>query len=518
MAQFSAITFEMWNGVSWVNLSADVLANPSPKGSRGIPGNGPEDRVAAPGKLTFSLNNSQTNSAGLVGYYSPGHANAAPVWRPGLIIRLSFTYEGHTRYKWRGRIDPDGIRVIPGTKGARRVDVSCSDWIEQATYHKVNLLTSQSNKTFAEAAALLFANMPEGPLVAEYNLSETMPTVFDTNGPDTTALSELQKIATAVRHWVVLKGDSTGGETFSTVINGVPRDIPIGTDRASKLLMETGDRILMEDGSFLLLDEIESLAFTEADIEDADISYGKHIYNHITVTSYPREVDAAVSVLWSLEDATSLAAGISVTFRCPYNDPTSGNKVNGTDFTTPVSGTDFAAFANANGTGTNYTANMSVTATFGSAEAEVVVTNTHASATFWFGGPSITFQLRGKAVRVNDPARVLSKDATSITSYGPRPLNIDMKYADNPTGKDEISNAWLNTYDLKNPHYVVDRLTLIANKNSKNMFAFLFFEPREVAGITESMTAINDDFYMQGYEFEILPGGIVKWYPTFWID
>ena len=44
----------------------------------GVQGNGPSDRVASTGTLTFTLNNAIDNTGGTVGFYSPLHARHRP--------------------------------------------------------------------------------------------------------------------------------------------------------------------------------------------------------------------------------------------------------------------------------------------------------------------------------------------------------------------------------------------------------------------------------------------------------
>src|SRR5512136_1427816 len=107
-------------------------------------GTGPRDRVASSGSLTFALDNSEANSAGLVGYYSLGHPNARPGFRLGIGVRLKLGYDGVLYYKWRGVID--AVRPIPGEAKERRVSVSCVDWMDEAAKAKLRGLAVQTNK------------------------------------------------------------------------------------------------------------------------------------------------------------------------------------------------------------------------------------------------------------------------------------------------------------------------------------------------------------------------------------
>lgn len=524
MEQFTNILFEVYNGTSWVNISSDVLATPAPKCSRGIMSNGPIDRVAAPGTLTFSLNNSSSNSNKLEGYYSPGHSNSPSWWKVAARVRVRFFYDTWGVVKWQGFIDVGGIHVHPGRKSNRRVDVRCVDYMGVLRDHRIDLIQPTTNKTGAQALALIIANMPIKPSGTDFTTSdvEQMAYLFDNLGPETTALSEVKKVSDSQRLMVFVKGGVNSGEILTTAFNPdfSASFIPVATPLAHKLLLETGDGILLEDGtSYLLLDELhvngdpdDTELTNDEMMEGTVISYGKHVVNFATVTSYPRKVDASAdTVLWKLEKATQLSAGQSVTFRGQYRDPEGGNtKINGMDFVTPVSGTDYAAFTNSNGTGTNMTASMGVSATFGAAEVEITVTNNHGSTAFWFGGPDITFQVRGRGIYLYDPVRVVSEDATSIATYGVQPISVDLRYQEAPTGKSEIGQAIIATY--KDPLYIFDRVVFVANRSPQLMACFMFVEPNMNLWLADTMTAQSARAWsVVGYEFEIFGKKLVRW-------
>lgn len=512
---FSQIGFQVYINGAWADLSPDVLDDPEPHcWNRGMTSNEVLDLVAVPGRLTFSLKNGKSNSAGLVGYYSPDHANCRAGWTTGLPVRVFFSYQGFTRYKFYGRIEPDGITVIPGVHGPRRVDVSCIDFMGQAAYHRIKSLTPQTNKTILEAVDLILAALPIQPLKKSYNgtIIATMPYIFDNIQPATTASSEFNKLAlTPLFARIFVQGDATGGETLRVETQTSTATIPNVTT-TNELLLETGDHLLLEDGSFMLLDETEDLTITDDDIlPDTEISYGNKVINSVEILDHPRKIDAAATtVLFTLQTATQLAAGASVTFWGTYHDPTGGDtRVNGTAMVTPVSGTDFKAFANADGTGTDYTANMTVVATYFSAQAKFVVSNTGGAA-FYFGGPSIKFQCRGKGIYLYDAARVVAEDATSIAIHGTRPLTFDWLYSYAGINAQSAANSILALY--KDPSTSIDTLKLFANKNPKNMMAFLFWEVLQNPTITETVTGINSsDYWMQGYSWILSKGKYIYW-------
>jgi hypothetical protein len=200
-----------FDGSNWVDISSDVMA--PVYCSSGIMGNSPTDRVANPGRCTFALKNSVANSAGLNGYYSPGHANCRTGFAPGIKIRVRFTFQGKTRTKWYGTIAPDGIVVEPDDHGTRRTFVTAYDWMYQATVHTLYLPSYTTNKRMDEVMPLIVANMPIAPLSTSYATGQdTFPSVFDTVRYNTTAMSEFQKLAMSELGYVYLKHNQNSDE------------------------------------------------------------------------------------------------------------------------------------------------------------------------------------------------------------------------------------------------------------------------------------------------------------------
>jgi hypothetical protein len=535
---FTSITLEVynWHTDAWVDLTPDVLKDPVPKWSNGNAGGGPLDFVAPPGQLTFSLNNSASNSHAFEGYYSPGRADAIAEWggsvgfnipgfTVGMTVRLSFVYDGRRIYKWQGRIAPQGIKVIPGAKDSRRVDVTCYNWMKHAQDHTIDLLQIQSNFYPFEAITKLLENMDTPPEATDLGTSTSVqfPTVFDGAGVTTTALGEFQKIALSTRVPINIIGGLTSGEILTYGFNR--NTIPLNTSESGALLMETGDQILMETGGtdYILLDDTQDMTFDDSDImPGSDFQYGKYIYNHITYVVYPRRTDTSTIVLWTLNEAKLVPAGESITIRGQYNDPSgSQSSIKGTNFVTPVSGTDFKANQAEDGTGADATASMTVTADPGGADVEYVITNT-SGTDFYTGGTSAATicQFRGSGVYFDDVVRVISENTSSIERYGISPLPVDMKYRNDTSALrlDSISGGWINEY--RTPFTSVERLNLWANRDTKNMNAFLFGEPGTLAYVTETMNGLsNESCRLVGYEAELQPGADgnwnVFWYPHF---
>jgi hypothetical protein len=513
--EFSAITFQALVGGGWVDISADVLHNPSPKWNMGIMGNDTLDRVGDPEELAFALDNSANNSAGILGYWSPTNPNCRTGWGPGVAVRLLFTYEGGTYYKFYGLIAPDGLETEGGLYAGRRVSVRVEGFMALAARHVLELMSLRTNITITDAVPYLLNNMPIQPLATSYGTGvDTFATMFDTISENTSALSELRKIAMSEFGYVYTKGDGTGGQTL--VVEGrsdrtnkentlVPLELALST---SALLLETGDHLLLETGDKLLLNETQTANFSDEQIS-IKTEYGANLANRISGTSYPRQVDAAATtVLFVTQTRIYVTAGQTKSnIRGRYRDPAgAANYVNGQNMVTPVSGTDFIATANSDGTGTDYTANCTVAATYGTEQVDYTIINTGAAAFY------VWLQARGKGIYLYDPINVIFEDTTSIYLYGLFPLTLSMPYQNNPLAVESVGNLVLS--NNKDPKLTVNSYTINANRNAKSMFAFLALEPGTRSRFAETVTGTDANYFINGYSAEIVAGHIVNWSPV----
>jgi hypothetical protein len=273
-------------------------------------------------------------------------------------------------------------------------------------------------------------------------------------------------------------------------------------------MTEDDDFLMTEDGDFLMTDEA-----TTADFNDEAVAmrseYGASLANRIYGTSYPRQIDAAATtVLFKTQRRIQVLAGETKTdIRGRYRDPAgAATYVNGKEMVSPVSGTDFTATANEDGTGANLVADCVVTATYGTEQVDYTVQNTGGSA-MW-----VYLQARGKGIYLYDPISVLFEDATSVSNYGLFPLTLDMPYQDSPLAVESVGNLVLA--NEKEPHTTVNSYTIFANRNSKGMYAFLHLEPGTRSFFAETMTGFSGNFFINGYSAEIVAGKYVYWSPV----
>lgn len=552
--RFDSIVFEVYVNRNWVDLSADVLATPEPRVSGiGIMGTSPLDRTGGTARLSFALNNSESNSQQTLGYYSPGHVNAMPGWTTGLPVRLYFVFDGIYKQLYF-KINPDGITVEAGIKGKRSVKIECSNWMREAENRTIDLIEYQTSLSADEGIRRVITNMPNAPLSQSFQAgTRTFPTVFDITSKKTKALSEINKLTMSEMGYTYMRDThssslSTAGEqlvfenrTWRYSQRETPSNIPIYSPEAtSKLLMETDDYLLLEKtGDKILLEAAQEAVFDDGDILAMQTSYGEHIYNRAKLVSYPRFVDTSNVVLWNLENPIEIPAGGIVTgIRGSYRDPNGkANSVSGINMVAPVSSTDYTANAQEDGGGADLTSSLTVSAEYGTAEVEYSLQNTGAVKLY-----VITLQARGRGVYIYDSASVVYESMASIQTYGVNEIVFDMPYLSDATTlftfSQNVDRMLLEgvgdlvlledgnylRYDDANgvfdllvsdePETYITRITFAANRDAFNMLAFMALSAGSFIKLSESVTGITNQFThcINGYDFEIKPSGVVLWH------
>ncbi len=491
------------NGTDWTDISVDVIA--PVYCSSGIMGNSPTDRVAPPGRCTFQLKNSIANSAGLDGYYSPGHINCRSGFQAGLKIRATFTFDNATTTKWYGRIAPDGIHVDAHSKGPRKTSVTAYDWMYQATVHNLYLPSYTTSKKMNEVMPLIVANMPIAPLSTSYATGQdTFASVFDTVRYNTTAMAEFQKLAISELGYVYLKHNASGDEILVSEDrlyrnNAVTiATIPVPSSLADYLTDESGNYITTEDGDYIVLDQRQDIDLDNT-MSDLEYVHGANLYNWINCVSYPKKIDAdATTVLFALQTRVEILAGETLSgFKVNYRDPTGGaRKVAGKDMVSPVKDTDYWMDSVNGSNAKDLSNNLTVTVTFGTEGAEYSLENTGASTGY------VYLQFRGRGIYIYDPVIKVFKDDTSIDTHGTHALSLDLKYQNNPIQADEYGSKILGRH--KNP-ISSSRSAAFYTKTDEMAAVFIQADCGSRVTIVEDQTGINEDYFINGWEFEIMP-------------
>ena len=480
----AAVTVEMkLNGLNgaWTDVSADVLSNLSC--TYGINGGGPTDRVAGTGSFTFQLDNSAGNSAGLVGYYSLGHANARAGFDLGVIVRLSLTYAGTTYYKFLGSIDSASPEA--GLYRSRRVTVVALDAVDAFARFKLWGLEARINNTSSDLVKLLIDDVTNtywtlgtGLLgqstrlgrtagVGSPNTAAMVRARSIANGQDTyaialdntddrssTTLSELSRICASELGYSYIKGDTVGGGTF------------VWESRATRAALSTP--------SYTLSNSMTSLATGRSRNE---------IINHVQVGVTSRDVGSIPEVLYSLQSKPSMQNAETITLFGPYRDPSeSRSKIAGLDMIEPVALTDYAMNTLADGSGADVTSSHAVTVYAGANGARFDITNNSGAASF-----ITSLQIRGTAIRFT-PVVAEAEDIASQNTYGANTLSFAMPYQ-NDAGRG--AGAAQYTLSIYSSPSVQSNGVSVAGSDATRLTQVLAREPGDRVDITETVSGLS---------------------------
>jgi hypothetical protein len=437
-----------------------------------------------------------------VGYYSPGNVNCRPGFKPGLKVRIRFYLDGNIIQKWTGKIPKDGIIVTPGNYANKTVSVTVKDWIYTASVHPIKGISFAQNKTQMEGVSLVLANMPTGlqpPGVVDYCTPEsTFSTLFDINSTTTTALSEFGKLIQSEVGFIYLtrSGLRVEGRLTRNEEKNALDVYPKARTELNYLAVDSGNYLVNEDGCKLLISATTEAIFSNIQ-DSASMSYGEGYYNSAKFRAYPRRIDAtATTVLFSLQSPMLIEAGETVVISGGYSDPTGvATQVSGIDMVTPVATTHYQMFVNKDGTGTDLTANLTVTATFGTGDFQYSIVNSGAE------GYITKCTAVGKGVYTDIPVESYEEDAVDIEAYEPSPLVCDMKYQDDPL----VASRWakISLFQAKTFRTSIDEYHIKASIDSVYLYAFLYIEPGMRVRIKEDVTGIYSDFFVQGVKFDI---------------
>lgn len=312
MANFEAWTVEgKFDGVNWVDFSQDIVSDIDV--FYGILSEDALIRIADIGEMTFELNNSETNSAGLLGYYSPGHPNCRQGFAPGMEVRITFTLSSRKVQKWIGRITMNGINLITGTTRERRVSVTVHDWMEQLSNHELKGIATALNKNMMEGIALVIANMDiQPPGTIDYRTAEsTFNYLFATTQANTSALAEISKMLDSELGYFypTRSGLRVEGRLTRNTEKMALDEFPNARSEFGFLINEDGDFIVDENDNRILISE-STTAFFDNVQNDAEYSYGTNYRNAVNFTAYPSRVDAAATTeLFKLNSPMEIPAG-----------------------------------------------------------------------------------------------------------------------------------------------------------------------------------------------------------------
>jgi hypothetical protein len=465
-------TLEYYDGVAWRDISSDLLSG-SLSWSGGIRGSGPTDRIAIPGQMSFDLKNGQNASGGL-GYYSPNHASKRAGWAVGVMVRISITSGTIDPRYWVYRIRE--ITPVAGLYGERRVEVTAKDYMQEFSDRKVSGLAVQTDQRGDQLLTTLVATMPFAPTTTSYGTGAFyFPYAFhDEKDEETAVLTVLQKISQSEMSYIYVDGSATGGE---------------------KLIYEphtTRQGIVSPSATFS--DTMSDLQVTHS---------RESVYNKVRAVVYPVEVDSDISVLGSITEEFSLEPGEVRTIHIRYVHEVSTRRISGIGIVTLEADTDYKMSSLSGNGGNNFNANLTTTPVTGGNTLEVTVENTAAVK-----GYVNHLQVRGYKVTLFDKLESVASDATSISTYGERAITYNMPYQNSTVFGESLANEILRRY--KDPVTDVSGMDFFANRSTTFMSYALTLGIGSRVTIAETVTGINSDYFINGFDYELKKGGVLQ--------
>ena len=474
-------------GGGYTNIAADVRQQVPIRFRYGIPGASLTDRVASPGALTFALNNSEKNSAGLLGYYAPGHANCRSGFALGINVQFRIVYAGTTYYKFVGRLAH--IEPIAGQYESRLTLCVVYDWMDEASRAKLKRVALQESKRADEILTTITTAMVRQPVSTTFGTGRDTYVFALDHSPEEGGgvLQEFQKIAQSEVGNIYLKGDTTGGGRLC---------FESRTDRAAK------------NTNVATFDNLMFALSVSRDRDD--------IVSRLQVVTHPKRKDTAAVTVFTLRDGNNVSVDTVITLGpgeirklvCPYTDPADRAKRIGAVSSTvnvPVATTDYLFNAAADGSSTDMTASLSVSASFAANVGFLTLTNTHPTDTGY-----VTFlQFRGLGIYDEQDVIWEQTSAASEAAYGEQVLTYDMPYQSDPDVGYGASLYFLAL--LEGQQTTVGGIGIRGNVSDALMLQALTREPGDRIGIAEAATglATTTGFFIQSCEGIYSKGGIL---------
>jgi hypothetical protein len=461
-------------GSGWTDLrAAGDVAQQGLTVRHGITGSTPADNVAGTGTASFTLRNSTLNSGSTLGYYSPNHASARTGWGLGIGCRVRIQDPVTLTYwtRFRGRIDV--IDPTPGKYGERVVHVVAVDWMDEAARFALTpAIGEQVNQPWDAVLGAILAQMATQPAAVDLSAgTEVFPYALDTSdNAKQRALAEFKKLANSEAGFVFLKADGT--------LRAENRHTRMTASTSVWTLADTDYQAL-------------ELPSTRDDV-----------INSILTTTHSKIVDAApTSTVYSQANTIAIDASSTKRLIGPYRDADTGDPIGATEIQPLIAGVGYIANTASDGSGADATSSVSIVAELGASGALFDVTNSSGATVYL-----TTLQLTGKRILDRGTTQHPASDATSIALHGEHVVEFDMPYQSSADVGQGAADYFLAKF--KNPLAQARRITVLAT-TAALLTQILTRDISDRITLSETVTGVSDDFFINGVELSVTPNGHV---------
>ena len=457
---------------SFVSIASDVMCHKAPiTAMRGITGRSIDSRVASPGSLTCTLDNGESNSAGLLGYYSPDHANMRANFGRNTIVQLKITSGGNTRYLWRGYITD--LQPTPGRYKDRESHLTATDFMQRMAEHRLDLIPVQEDKRSDQLVQTILSNMSVTPINDSIETDKfTLPFALSSEMDEkSTAMSAMQKVCQTVLGYIYIRGDISDGETFV-----FQRE----ETRARQASAATLNNTMSELRTSRNVDELK---------------------NKVIGLTHPVRVDeSADTLLYELDNEIPLDGGDTQVVTFKYKDPNNqAIRISATDVVTPlVADTHYRMSAYANGVANDMTSSLSITPTVGGNAVEAELENTGGQRGF-----INLINIFGKGIYYYNPV-----EHSVESGAGDRPITYDFFYLSDPYRAKGFLQALHYRASTELTH--VDSVSFLADYDATLMGYAMTVDIGDRVTIVEAATGLSDDYTINKITYTIQTNGTLK--------
>lgn len=456
--------------LGWVDVTDDVLTDTPSNVFQGQKKGDAVDRVADPGTIKLVMNNSTSNSGGVMGYYSPDGSYTRNGFANGLRVRIGLEKDSVIEWLSEGRVID--IKPVPGLLNKKITHVTCGDWIELAARTNMPRIAVQQSQTDDALLQTIINAMNNAPKETDFETGAYAYdyALTDVQDEETSVLSVLQTIAQCGLGRIFIVGGTTSGEVLKYV------DL------------------------YSLLSVAEAVAtYNNAFIDtDAQRRTNKRI-KRVVATGYPMAKDASPVVLYTISQQIAISAGATIEFSGNFRDPnaSSSQSIAAVDVVQPVVNTDYK-FSSTSGSGTDLNASLEILDwEVGTRTWRIQVRNNAGSTGYLWH-----YQVRGEGLYPYDS---ISYTAVDTTIQEGVTLNLDLPYHDDYYTIQSIADAMLGWYSVEATE--LPYIDIVPTASDEEYARFLASKPGEVVAVIESVTGVAQNMVVVGRDIAVWHGG-----------
>lgn len=285
------------------------------------------------------------------------------------------------------------------------------------------------------------------------------------------------------------------GDTWETGVTAIDAIRQLVEAERGRFFVDRAGHAWFYDRHYLLLDT-DSDAALDSNMHGIAYTYGADTVSAVRVTVRPREEQAPGTILWRVNNAQRLAAGVTRRIIARFRDD-QGRACGALTVIPPVAMTDYTANTQANGAGVDVTGSLTVTLVSADFSAAVLTVRSSYAGTVYIQ-PGM--QLRGTPIYGGDPVTVEQTDGDAEAAYGKSALAFYLPAMDSIDDADDLARYELGR--RKTPRGVVRRMTLQGKPHLAHILARTLFDRVTLA---ESQTNHSQAYFIVGEKHTVTP-------------